>query len=168
MNWEALGAIAEFVGAIAVVVTLIYLAVQIRQNHRLIESQTIHAQTQQEQHWLALQSQPEIVAALKKAYVTGEELETEDRMYFESYFLSKIVAVKDDFLHFQRGLMTQAEWEQRKVEFGPFFLAEYAREHWRIYCQYLDPEFSAELSEIADNPPAHDYIQELRSKRGSD
>ncbi len=32
MNWEAVGAISEGVGAIAVVLTLIYLAMQIRQN----------------------------------------------------------------------------------------------------------------------------------------
>ena len=32
MNWDALGAIGELVGALAVVVTLIYLAVQIRQS----------------------------------------------------------------------------------------------------------------------------------------
>jgi hypothetical protein len=82
--------------------------------------------------------------------------------------LSKIASVKDDFLHFQRGLMTRAEWEQRKAEFAPFFLAEYAKEHWRIYSQYLDSDFSAELSGLVDNPPAHDYIQKLRSTRGSD
>ena len=34
MNWEALGAIGEIVGAVAVVLTLGYLAVQIRQNNR--------------------------------------------------------------------------------------------------------------------------------------
>ena len=32
MNWEAVAAIAESVGAIFVVITLLYLAVQIRQN----------------------------------------------------------------------------------------------------------------------------------------
>ena len=32
MNWEALGAIGEIVGAVAVIATLAYLAVQIRQN----------------------------------------------------------------------------------------------------------------------------------------
>ena len=31
MNWEAIGTVAEIVGAIAVVVTLIYLAVQVKQ-----------------------------------------------------------------------------------------------------------------------------------------
>ena len=37
MNWEALGAIGELVGAIAVVATLGYLIVQIRQNTRELQ-----------------------------------------------------------------------------------------------------------------------------------
>ncbi len=32
MDWDAIGAISEIIGAIAIVITLIYLAVQIRQN----------------------------------------------------------------------------------------------------------------------------------------
>jgi len=36
MNWEAIGAIGEIVGAVAVVVTIGYLAVQIRQNTRSV------------------------------------------------------------------------------------------------------------------------------------
>ena len=38
MNWDAIGAIGEVIGAIAVVGTLGYLAVQIRQNTRNVES----------------------------------------------------------------------------------------------------------------------------------
>jgi hypothetical protein len=41
MNWDALGAIGEVVGAIAVVVSLLYLAVQIRAQNR--ESQVAAA-----------------------------------------------------------------------------------------------------------------------------
>jgi hypothetical protein len=32
MDWDALGAIAEAVGAIAIIVSLVYVAAQIRQN----------------------------------------------------------------------------------------------------------------------------------------
>ena len=38
MTLEDLGNIGEFVGAVAVVVSLLYLAVQIRQNSRLLRS----------------------------------------------------------------------------------------------------------------------------------
>ena len=37
MNWDAIGAVGEIVGALAVVVTLAYLAVQIRQNTRMMQ-----------------------------------------------------------------------------------------------------------------------------------
>lgn len=37
MNWDAIGAIGEVVGAIAVVVTLLILVVQVRQNNRGLE-----------------------------------------------------------------------------------------------------------------------------------
>lgn len=43
MNWEATGAIGEIVGAIAVVVTIGYLAVQIRQNTRTVRASTYDA-----------------------------------------------------------------------------------------------------------------------------
>ena len=38
MNWEAIGAIGEVLGAAAVVVTLGYLAVQIRQNSQAVKN----------------------------------------------------------------------------------------------------------------------------------
>ncbi len=37
MNWEAIGAVGEIVGAAAVVVTLIYLAAQVRQNTKSMD-----------------------------------------------------------------------------------------------------------------------------------
>ena len=39
MNWEAIGAVAEACGALAVLVTLIYLAVQIRQQNQVARAQ---------------------------------------------------------------------------------------------------------------------------------
>ena len=38
MNWEAVGAIGEIIGAVAVVVSILYLAAQISSNTRAIRS----------------------------------------------------------------------------------------------------------------------------------
>jgi len=43
MNWEAMSAIGEATGAVAVVVTLFYVALQIRQNTRSIQASTLQA-----------------------------------------------------------------------------------------------------------------------------
>ncbi len=40
MNWEAIAAVGELVGAFAVLITLIYLAVQIRQNTAAVATST--------------------------------------------------------------------------------------------------------------------------------
>ena len=41
MNWEAIGAVGEILGALLVGVTLIYLAVQLRQNTRATRAATL-------------------------------------------------------------------------------------------------------------------------------
>ena len=38
MNWEAIGAAAEIIGALAVIVTLIYLAIQTRDNVKILRA----------------------------------------------------------------------------------------------------------------------------------
>lgn len=43
MNWDALGAIAELLGAAAVFITLVYLALQIRQNTKAVRASAMHA-----------------------------------------------------------------------------------------------------------------------------
>ena len=39
MNWEAIGAIAELLGAFAIIITLVYLTIQVRQNASAQEQQ---------------------------------------------------------------------------------------------------------------------------------
>ena len=45
MNWDALGAIAELIGAIAVLVTLVFLTLQLRYANVLARSGASTAQT---------------------------------------------------------------------------------------------------------------------------
>ena len=41
MNWVAIGTIAEVIGAVAVVASVIYLALQVRENTRRSAEQTV-------------------------------------------------------------------------------------------------------------------------------
>jgi len=51
MNWKAAGAIGEIVGALGVIATLGYLAVQTRHNTKAIKASTFQANTQLWQEW---------------------------------------------------------------------------------------------------------------------
>ena len=68
MNWDAIGAIAEIVGAMAVVVTLYYLAMQVRESRLqdLAENTTVAVDRWLEVQTKALDSE-EGVAFLRRA-----------------------------------------------------------------------------------------------------
>ncbi|HSG90514.1 MAG TPA: hypothetical protein VLA56_14960 [Pseudomonadales bacterium] len=70
MDWEAIGAVGELLGALAVLVTLGYLAVQVRQNTRTMEDghKFARAQAHQARTDTAIRvvehQKPELLAAL--------------------------------------------------------------------------------------------------------
>ena len=74
MNWTALGAIGELVGGAVVVITLIYLAAQIRQYTRATMAQaTAFVASEMERNLLAVAENAELAEAFTKA-ARGEDL----------------------------------------------------------------------------------------------
>lgn len=71
MNWEAISAISEVVGAVAVVVSLIYLALQIRQNTKVVRGTTLDSITDTLCHELRWSS--DLAPAWKKILEGTEE-----------------------------------------------------------------------------------------------
>lgn len=39
MNWDALGAVAELIGAVAIIISIVYLAVQVKQTRKQLQAQ---------------------------------------------------------------------------------------------------------------------------------
>lgn len=68
MSWDPVGAIAEFMGAIAVFVTVAYLAVQIRQNTSAVRSVAVDASIQSVNEMRVLLAQNSEIAEI---YING-------------------------------------------------------------------------------------------------
>ncbi len=80
MNWEAIGAIGEIIGAIAVVITLLYLASQTRQNTRATHAQaTASVASEMETNLLAVANDGVLAEAYKKA-LNGEPLSQQEEI----------------------------------------------------------------------------------------
>ena len=64
MNWDAIGAIAESIGALGVIASLIYLATQIRQNSRSVKAESVRQLLGQSSDlFLATATSAEVTAA---------------------------------------------------------------------------------------------------------
>ncbi len=86
MNWEAIGAIGELLGAAGVIATLGYLAFQIRQNTRQLaqEAQRTRAQSVRES-WAAMGAHAELMV---KDF-NGEKLDAVEAVKMQTKTMSK-------------------------------------------------------------------------------
>lgn len=84
MNWEALGAIGELIGALAVLITLVYVALQIRQNTAALRSAaTQGAHDQVADLYRTLSTDAELAMIFARGCSNPDELsDTETAKYF--------------------------------------------------------------------------------------
>jgi len=102
VNWEAIGALAELTAAIAVLPTLLYLAVQLRQNTRALKSGTIDSlNASMAENARTIAENPEIITLLVKAE-SGESLSEAERARYH-YLLIMLVRRFEGF-YFQTSL----------------------------------------------------------------
>jgi len=103
VNWEAIGAIANLLAAIGVIASLIYLAVQIRQNTRAVRSSSVQSLVQS----LSATSQAVleneyIIPIMLKASAGLETLTDEERARL--HFLLVMTLRRFEGVYFQRDL----------------------------------------------------------------
>lgn len=84
MNWDAAGAIAELLGAIAVFVSLVYLAIQVRQSAGINKASAFQAMidgvTAHKNHMFGPQNAPLVLRGLR----SYSDLSAEDRIQFDN------------------------------------------------------------------------------------
>jgi len=122
MNWEAIGAIAEFLGAIAVLATLVYLTVQVRHSRELLERNEKIALGNAYQARIDLLVQrsynyfiPEVADALIKHREGGlDALSEKEKMFLQNIAIND-VAQQEMSLYLEKlGLLDEAENEGTK------------------------------------------------------
>ena len=110
MNWDALGAIAEFIGAVAVVSTIAYLAVQIRDSRRNAQSEAVNTvMSGWNEAIQALGANREIASIVQRALANYNELNQSEKFMFHVKMDAVIIAYFRGVEYDERGL-----WELPK------------------------------------------------------
>ena len=108
MTIMELGALGEFVGAIAVVITLIYLTLQLRQNTNAVEANTAGVVTEELQDMFALLASNQELAEILVKAAKGSELQGAQRVRYYTYTHNLIRVYENAFLQMQSGVIGQA------------------------------------------------------------
>lgn len=117
---DAMGNIGEFVGGLAVVITLFYLAVQIRQNNSSLNENALLVRAQMKQASSA--SHNEVMSILltdekvrdvffKSMDTTWDALTKDEQQICAMFFSRAVRGFGDDYYRYQLGVFTEHEWE---------------------------------------------------------
>ena len=111
MNWDALGAIAELLGAVGVIASLFYVASQIRRNSGALEASTNQAVADATQQRLLVPAQsPELAAALAKGLSDTSTLSPGERVQLDFFARSTFRGVQNAFFQHRRGFISDEVW----------------------------------------------------------
>ena len=145
MNWEALAAIGELLGAAGVIATLLYLAIQMRQNTRAMRSATLNAITASHQGELRWSS--DISLAMRRAMHRPEEMTEDDTHQVTEWTTAAFLARENEFSQFRQGLLEQDKWEQSEMIVRLLAGIPWMQTWWAEYGRHI---YTAEFVEWVD------------------
>ncbi len=138
MNWEAIGAIAETLGALAVIATLFYLAVQIRQNNRNVEENIRRLRLdagvstiESFSRYRAYLCQADLAAIHLKGMADYTALSDVERVRFGSVMDELLYSYSTLMLRVQENTYDRANWRQHMVGLKLQLGQAGAAEWWR-------------------------------------
>jgi hypothetical protein len=124
MNWEAIGAIGEIIGALAVVLSLIYLATQIKHSSKVAQSSTRHEVTKSVMIGGQMLAENDQLAFLMQKMNSGENLEPHERLRLNA--LAYTTTRNWENIHYQylNGMLTENEWRAFRANLKALFQVE--------------------------------------------
>jgi hypothetical protein len=111
MNWEAIGAVAELIGGIAVLVTLIYLSIQVRQNSRMQRKQNITEQTNRCIAAGQLLATDAEFADIHLRAMNNKELSATEYARLSGYFFAILTDFEEMYYTHKEGEQSEFRWQ---------------------------------------------------------
>lgn len=139
INWSEWSAVAEIISSFAIVVTLIYLSIQTRQNTAAIQANT--RQTMVSNDLAVLNAGMDHSHVLTKM-TKNLELSDDDKPILESYLIMLVRTREYQWLQYRNGLLDQQAWEAYLSGLAVNLCFPHSRTWWDLVANdYFDHEF---------------------------
>ena len=149
MNWDAVGAVGEIVGALAVFITLVYLARQIRQNTRAVNSaaldSTINTISIVRQ---SIYENDDVARVYLKGSASPDELDDLERVKFRLLLHNMLLPQSNIFSQTKLSELPISEWQAQSTVIQRVVGSAGGAWFWREFAHEFDMEFRAEVDRI--------------------
>jgi hypothetical protein len=157
---QLLGNLGEFIGAIVIVATLIYLAMQVRQNTNALHAQSrqaIVSAAQTEIH--KLMENPDIL----KAFAEAGSLTSEEQAKIGCWLGAAMRVREFSWLQYQNGVIDEAQWSTERGIIQGIFQAHVPRAWWEsLGRQVFGAEFVSFVDDLLRDQPISNEIAKMQ------
>jgi len=160
MNWEMISAIGQMLGAIGVIISIVYLAAQIRNQNKESQRQAMHVLTT---HWSDLNrtlvENPEMAVLWLRALRSFDDLDAKSKLRFGAH-LGRFLRFADSlYLNVQDGMLDKRLWRGYErtiadtVAYPGFQTWWDTRKHWYTdeFCALIDRHIKTVKPKIYDD-----------------
>ena len=163
MNWEVMGVVAEVVGAAAVIITLVYLATQIRQNTNQLKGEAVIAINNAEFELdKELRGDRELLSSLLRGLASWDSLNPNEQARTHLFFHSHTRWCETCWTLWTRGALEEETYDSRE-RFIVSLLGspEGGQIWWNHWKTIFDPRFVERLDrKFIEAGPKPSVIQE--------
>ena len=162
MNWEAIGAIGEVVGGVAVIATLGYLAVQIRRSTAQAKSDAFAKMNEMVQGLsVRLMEDLELTETVLAAGQDWDSLPPEKQFQAHMMNLVEVQAYESYFYMMKHGQLEESTYLSREEHVLRRLGAPGARFWWDNYSYNMDPEFVDRINRRLEDPESLPAMKEV-------
>ena len=132
MNWEAISAIAESIGVIAVLITLIYLAIQVRQNTEMSRQSILRNQTDRYlNNCYFMAGNSGIMDIFMRSMADPDSVTREEWWRFGSYLYGMFKDYEEMYYFNTSGRQEDYRWESSQRDLRFYLSRPGGRKWWR-------------------------------------
>jgi hypothetical protein len=154
MNWGAIGALADIIAASAVVISLVYLAIQIRGRNSEARTAGMHAVSAGFRDSVgSLAEIPHVAKIWIKSNEDPTSLTDEELVQMFAVAQRNFRVWEEAFGLYRNGHLHENIWEGITNQYTSFLSHRGFRYVWRFRCQYYNEEFR----QYVDNLPTAEY-----------
>ena len=152
MNWEAIGAVVEIVGAIAVVLSLLYLAVQTKQSARAMRSLSFHqVRLAMSDTAMPLATDPVLTPIISNLCKEPESLTAEEVMRCEFLLLTIMRRSESAFYQSVEGTLGEESWIGILETCVTALSGEISRNWWERTKHRFEKTFREAIDAVLEN-----------------
>ena len=152
MNWEAISSIGDIIGAIGVVISLIYLAMQIRQNTKAMKAQSAReAVAAMRDFNKSMVEDPEIARIFRVGAESINSLNEEERGRFGHILFNFFKTAEELHYQYLQGTLDPEIWFSWKQIVALYSTSPGFGEYWSMRSNFFTPAFRSEHDSWRDS-----------------